>query len=448
MNILHYSLGVYPDRQGGLVRYSTELAREQGKSEKVFYLIPGKLGIVDKKLKILKAKNLDNFDLYRIENALPIPLYAGIKNIELYTKSVDKKVFETFFRQKGIDIIHIHTLMGLHIEFLQAAKDIGIPILLTTHDFFGICPITTLYKKGAVCECNSINQKCFECSQGAHGYYKLAVGQSNIYKKLKNTSLVSTLRKNALLREPDEKPQNQTADYFNKSPDYNKLDNYYKDIFSLVDFFLFNSNQTKNVYEKRLGSLQGRIVPLLLSTISDKRRKREFLKDGILHVGFMGEPTEFKGYFVLKSAVEELVQEGFCVELDVYNDNVEDAGVVKRRGKYSADQLDNIYDCLDIIAVPSIWYETFSFIAIEAISSGMPCLLSDHVGAKDYIKKSKTGFIVKSGNKEELMKCFSDIISDPKLLYRINNQLCIEKTNFSFENHCEAIMRLYENRNK
>lgn len=42
MNILQYSLGLFPDRQGGLVRYSTDLAVEQAKENKVYYLMPGK----------------------------------------------------------------------------------------------------------------------------------------------------------------------------------------------------------------------------------------------------------------------------------------------------------------------------------------------------------------------------------------------------------------------
>ena len=441
MNILHYSLGVYPDRQGGLVRYSTELAREQGKSEKVFYLIPGKLGIVDRKLKIVKANNSDNFDMYRIENALPIPLFAGIKNIELYTKSVDKKVFETFFRQKGIDIIHIHTLMGLHIEFLQAAKDIGIPILLTTHDFFGLCPITTLYKNGGVCACKSLNQNCFECSQGAHGYYKLAVGQSKLYKKLKGTLIVGKLRKGALGDVTNEN-MSETSET-NHKPDYSKLDKYYKDCFSLVNTFLFNSKQTREVYESRLTGIQGEFIPLLLPTICDCRKPRQFMKDGILRVGYMGECKHFKGYYILKNSVETLKSKGYKVELDVYNDTVEESDGIIKCGHYSADNLDDIYDKLDIIVVPSIWWETLSFITIEALAGGMPCIVSDHVGAKDYIRNGENGFIVKAGSKEELMKCLSDIISHPDILYRINNQICIDKIDFSFKEHCKKVMSIY-----
>lgn len=108
--------------------------------------------------------------------------------------------------------------------------------------------------------------------------------------------------------------------------------------------------------------------------------------------------------------------------------------------------MDNIYDKLDVIAVPSTCLETLSFIAIETLAGGMPCLVSDHVGAKDYIRNGENGFVVKAGSKEELMKCISDIFSNPNILYRVNNQICIDNMDFSFKNHCENVMSIYAGR--
>ena len=441
MNILHYSLGLFPNRQGGLVRYSTDLAIMQSKTENVFYLMPGKLGIVDKRVKIVKGNNHKSLHIYKIENALPIPLFAGIKDIAMYTKKVDSAVYERFIMDNNVDVIHIHTLMGLHIEFLRAAKDIGVPIFMTTHDFFGICPITTLYKNGDVCKSNCICDDCFECSQSAHSYLKLAVGQSEVYKKLKKSSIVSKMRKNALADTSESRTRVSVSD--TDIPNYKKLDKYYKDCFALIDYFLFNSNQTKVVYEAHLGALPGEVIPLLLPTIKDKRKNRDFLKNGTLHIGYMGECKEFKGYFLLRDAVEELSQDGYKVELDVYNDSAVESKSVVRRGSYSAKELDGIYDSVDIVAVPSIWYETLSFIAIEAIAGGMPCMVSDHVGAKDSIIDGETGFVIKAGDKETLKKCLKNTCEDKGTLSSVNQNICQSDIGFDFKDHSKTIISKY-----
>ena len=438
MNILHYSLGIYPDRQGGLVRYSTDIAIEQAKENNVYYLVPGKLGIIDKKVRIVKKNAYKRLKVFKIENALPIPLFAGIKDIDLYTKQIDKTVFVRFLKENDVDVMHIHSLMGLYKEFLLAAKELNIPVFMTTHDFFGLCPITTLYRDGNVCNNRCIDKRCFECSQFAHGYYKLAIGQSALYKKLKNTPFVANMRKDALADK-----SNDTKDtLIETAPDYNRLNSYYRECFSLIDYYLFNSNQTREVYESRLGKMHGEVVSLLLPTINDIRKKRGFLKDGILHIGYMGECKDFKGYFLLEASVKELISEGFKVELDVFNESVNESKGVVKRGKYTADQLDGIYDSLDIIAVPSIWYETLSFIAIEAIAAGIPCMVSDHVGAKDYIKDRETGFIVEAGNREDIKNCITCLLNI-QVLEKVNSAALDEPWDFNFNNHCMTVQEKY-----
>lgn len=444
MNILHYSLGLFPDRQGGLVRYSTDLAIEQGIKDKVIYLIPGKLGIIDRKVCLIKDADYKGIEVYKINNALPIPLFAGIKDIDLYTKTVEQAVFENFLVKEKINIIHIHTLMGLYIEFLKAARKLDIPVFMTTHDFFGICPITTLYKEGKVCSNSCIGDECWSCSKYAHSYYKLAIGQSQIYKKMKNMKALQSLRKDALKDKTQSKKENDDYERnYAVIPDYKKLDDYYRECFSLISFFIFNSYQTKEVYENRLGVLPGEVIHLLLPSIIDTRKQRRFMSDGILHIGYLGECKEFKGYFLLEQVVKKLKKDGYAIELDVYNDSAEENEAIKRRGKYTSSQLDQIYDDLDIVAVPSIWYETLSFICLEAIAGGMPCLVSNHVGAKDFVKDKENGIVVQAGDSKEMEKNIINILKNPELLYQYNEVICDSEFNFDFKSHCQTIYNRY-----
>lgn len=42
-------------------------------------------------------------------------------------------------------------------------------------------------------------------------------------------------------------------------------------------------------------------------------------------------------------------------------------------------------DETDILVTPSVWNETFGYTVIEALSYGVPVIVSSHVGAKDIV---------------------------------------------------------------
>ena len=46
----------------------------------------GKFGLVDKRVRIVKGFNHKLLHIYNVDNALPITLFAGIKDIDMSTK--------------------------------------------------------------------------------------------------------------------------------------------------------------------------------------------------------------------------------------------------------------------------------------------------------------------------------------------------------------------------
>ena len=441
MNILHYSLGLFPIRQGGLIKYSTDLAQIQSETNNVFYIYPGKLGIVDKNVAIISDGKRGNVNLYKINNALPIPLYSGISDEKIYTKSVDKRIFREFFKKENIQIVHIHSIMGLHKEFLQAAQDLNIPVVMTTHDLFGLCVNTSMYKEKTICKEKCINEECAKCSIHSHSYLKLAVGQSSIYKTLKNKKFVSGVRSYILnTHRPNDCLEKR---YDANNCDYNALNDYYRSIFGLVDYFLFNSIQTETIFRERISALHGEVVMLSHKQLCDRRKHREFLKDGVLKIGFMSDATEIKGYFLLKKVVEDLYNKGFNIKLFVYNDMINDTDCIFRKGKYTYSNLEVIYDSLDLIVIPSICPETFGFVALEALSYAMPCIVSERVGAKDLIDSGINGFVLDC-NEEDFKETLKNIINTPIILNSINRSICQMNVSFDFVSHSQKITNIYK----
>ena len=74
--------------------------------------------------------------------------------------------------------------------------------------------------------------------------------------------------------------------------------------------------------------------------------------------------------------------------------------------RYSYDRLGEIFDNTDILIAPSIWYETFGFTVTEALSFGVPVVISGTVGAKDILEEG-AGIVI-------------DDISEAKIIDAIN----------------------------
>ena len=55
--------------------------------------------------------------------------------------------------------------------------------------------------------------------------------------------------------------------------------------------------------------------------------------------------------------------------------------------RYNYDDLQTIFENTDVLIAPSILYETFGFTVLEALSYGVPVIISGNVGAKDILLK-------------------------------------------------------------
>lgn len=96
---------------------------------------------------------------------------------------------------------------------------------------------------------------------------------------------------------------------------------------------------------------------------------------------------------------------------------------IKSHGRYTYDELENIFDETDILVVPSIWYETFGFTVLEALSYGVPVIISDTVGSKDILAVG-AGIVVEGMDASKLAMTIQDITVD-KL--RKMNRIIAEK---------------------
>ena len=93
---------------------------EQGHEAALLW--PGRMGITDAGPRICRRKDWNRVGNFELVHPLPVPLDEGILDVDAYTKDAEESVYLDFLRAFAPDVIHIHTLMGLHRAFFQAAK--------------------------------------------------------------------------------------------------------------------------------------------------------------------------------------------------------------------------------------------------------------------------------------------------------------------------------------
>lgn len=219
---------------------------------------------------------------------------------------------------------------------------------------------------------------------------------------------------------------------------YQKLLDYYKECLDLVDCFHFNSETAGLVYKRYLLTCKGKVVPITHNGIKDHRQHKD-LHQNVLHVGFIGNSTPYKGLPLLISTLES-IGESDSWDLAIWGGGVGKHSLlpIYYKGKFDASNIANVYHTMDVLVVPSIWKETFSLVTLEALSYGVPVIVSDNVGAQDIVKEYNPIFVYHS---EDELKCLlKEILKDRSLLQDFNQKILDRTWKHGMEDHAKEIV--------
>ena len=107
--------------------------------------------------------------------------------------------------------------------------------------------------------------------------------------------------------------------------------------------------------------------------------------------------------------------------LDVHFATRYKAPYIIEHERYSYNQLASIFDETDVLIAPSIWNETFGYTVLEALSFGVPVIISGTVGAKDIISDD-AGIIIDDIDSDKLLAVLRELTVD-KLDF-MNRSIC------------------------
>jgi glycosyltransferase involved in cell wall biosynthesis len=83
-------------------------------------------------------------------------------------------------------------------------------------------------------------------------------------------------------------------------------------------------------------------------------------------------------------------------------------------GGIKHDRLSAIYGASRVLVLPSV-FDTYGQVVNEAMSCGIPVIVSDGVGSAEVVKSAGCGLVFKTGDAQALYKCLKSIFDDDKM---------------------------------
>lgn len=446
MSILHYTIGLPPERNGGSVQYAYGLMTEQAKVEKVYALVCGDTLFRGKICRIKSNGVKNGIETFKFTNPLTPTLIYGASDPQSQHRNVeiDYDNIRKFIKEKDVKVMHLHTLMGIHKDVVAFIKSLGVTIVYTSHDFHGICAHYNLIDfNGELCG-DASAERCALCNLGEPSDRFLRIANSSLYHFVKKSGILSFLKKSKPTANTGTSDSKNIVVHDDKSEEYRRLIEYYRDYFKLIDKFHFNSSQTRDVFRRFLPDVTGKVIPVITSGIRDKRKALKLGEN--VRFGFIGSLNDYKGFPILKKVTTELYSEGYeNFRIYAYAGSLtgmdEDCPLIEYKAPYKYSEISDVLYGLDCVIVPSKWYETFSLVALESLAHGRPVIVSDHVGAKDIVADYNKDMIFSS--QEQLKNLIRKILENPELLISENKNILSTPWNFSIENHAKEIMSFY-----
>ena len=105
--------------------------------------------------------------------------------------------------------------------------------------------------------------------------------------------------------------------------------------------------------------------------------------------------------------------------------------------------MQHVFDQIDLLVVPSIWQETFGFVVLEALSYGVPVVISENVGAKDILIRNPGCGILYDGTAKGLKCALVQIYKQRWQLQQMNERILNMGDEFSYETHVKKMLELY-----
>ena len=316
------------------------------------------------------------------------------------------------------DVIHVHHLLYLSAGLLSAARKRGIPIVATLHDFWYFCPNAQLLRPGGeICRKNP-TLHCGACMKALYGgrIPKAILPLGAPFFLWRRRHLSRALSQAQVLISPSQ--------------------------------FLLETYVREGYPADRMVLMEYGLPGQGLAEIVRAREPAHPLR-----AGYIGSLTRHKGVHVLVEAFRRIPPAH--ATLDVYGSPdafpAYSAGLqqlaagqphIRLRGAFEHSRLREVLQDLDLLVVPSLWYENSPVVIQEAFGARVPVVASRLGSLPEKVQEGVQGLLFEPGDAESLYQVLSGVLSDPRRIAAFQENLRDYRNDFA--DHLKSITGLYD----
>jgi glycosyltransferase involved in cell wall biosynthesis len=192
-----------------------------------------------------------------------------------------------------------------------------------------------------------------------------------------------------------------------------------------------------------LGEVQGAVIDITNDDIHDDRVEKQY--GDVLQLGYIGGNAQHKGFYFMADRLQQ-IYDGGKREFVCHTFMLEDAAeypFVVNHGPYQYGEQKEIFKSIDVLVVPSKCRETYGMVVLEAISNGVPVLVSEYVGAKTLIKRFPGIGKIFSLQGDDFVNVIQDIYNNRRKLGEMNKEILRIPFDFDMKKHAAKIEELY-----
>ena len=341
----------------------------------------------------------------------------------------------------GPDVVHAMHLQGLSASVVPAFGDLGLPVVFTAADFWTVCPVVDLRRHdGAMCE-GPETHHCVRCIASRNPDPRInrraqlpgvAVRAAGLLSRTPLARFSGALRQVADVRERPARIRE-------------RMDG--------VDRILAYTRLTEGLLAKNGIGGEGRTVVSpygidagRLREAGDNRRPSDTLR-----VGFVGTLAPHKGPDLPVRAFRALPRD-LDATLRVYGSGggYEDYVYGLRRlaagdarislaGAFAKEDLGRVLGALDVLVVPSRWYENAPGVIFEAFAAGLPVVATDLGGMSEFVRHGENGLLFPLDDAGKLAGLLRRLAEEPGLLRRLKDGVPPVKTVGAYAGELERV---------
>lgn len=352
-----------------------------------------------------------------------------------------KKHFTEYVKEARPDIVHFFHLLRLTASAVEACLENNIPCVFTPTDFWVICPAGQLRLPDNSL-CMGPDPEGINCCR--HLVVQFSGKKGRYVSRLPDFVYRFFIRAAGHGWWPDKK--------------YSLM---LRSISLRKDFILERINRVDRVLaptrfmEKILvqNGLNPKIVEFMPYGLNIKSFEKKALKERSerLRVGFIGSLSEHKGAHILIEAVRMLPEE-FPVEAKVYGDldqipeyterikkMVAGDGRIKFLGHFPNEKIGEVFTGIDVLVVPSIWYENTPLVIYSAFAASTPVIATNLGGMSEVVTHGVNGLLFEKGDSKGLSALLKRCVEERGLVERLSKNVLPPKSMQKYADELEEV---------